>query len=247
MATRDEADADVTRSPHDVAMTRRVIKYLQVPRTERDDAWRERFFRAIPTAALVVGSPQLLTGPDGFEYVVLRTPKPPQRFAPRTLAQISIECTSRGRGAVLDPEPGSAAWVFRYGDLWSLRAHGGFVGDGVEPLEAQVIPSGRRRLQRETEFLVGAPSAHLFPSWARRVVGSYLRSHMGVRDPRVALVMDFAMRPTRSLAFNVYRDDQEDAAAFDLAMQRLASWYLPPGLGILSLGRDSDGSLQTKL
>ena len=121
------------------------------------------------------------------------------------------------------------------------------VGDGVEPLEAQVIPSGRRRLQRETEFLVGAPSAHLFPSWARRVVGSYLRSHMGVRDPRVALVMDFAMRPTRSLAFNVYRDDQEDAAAFDLAMQRLASWYLPPGLGILSLGRDSDGSLQTKL
>lgn len=220
-------------SPADPAKTREVIALLATPRASRDAAWIESFYARIPDAALSRGGGAATLGPDGFPYLPLRTSGQIERGDVLTsLRAAAVDCTDAGWGVVLDPAGTDVQWVFKYGDLWSLREYGGFAGDGVESAE-DGIPGGKRNfvVRKETQVIVSSPSAKFFPPYARRAFRDFLTRSLGIKTPRVALMLDPQSKPGRNLVFNVFREDFSPAT-LDNAMRRLSQWYLPPGIAV---------------
>ncbi len=75
--------------------------------------------------------------------------------------------------------------------------------------------------------MIGAPSRSYLPPSSARPLHDRLTRGWGIEAPRVALLMDPAMRPTRSLVLGVKRSDFPADAPVD-DMVRMLLWYLPP-------------------
>jgi hypothetical protein len=85
------------------------------------------------------------------------------------------------------------------------------------------------------EVLVGAPSEACLPGFARRAIGAFCRNTLRHPDPRVALVVDHTLTPSRNLMINVSReldggDDQKLSAVF-----HYLSWFMPKTYALLAL------------
>jgi hypothetical protein len=152
-----------------------------------------------------------------------------------TVRRLAERATEKGYGLVVCAQPDgdrSACWVFRYGDLWSLRAYGSFEGDRVESKKhaGDDMPVGPQGPQ----VIEAAPSETVFPIWARRVVGKWLFDRLGVIEPRAKLFVIPDARPHRNLVFNVDLPPGTSTPEH-AAMKALAGWFLPPGLGLFVL------------
>ncbi|MEO6914475.1 MAG: hypothetical protein ABI151_01535, partial [Chitinophagaceae bacterium] len=108
-----------SRQECDIEKTAIVADLLKVPRTRRDDAWYRSFYTNIDTASFQSSSPQILTGPDGFTYFILRTPEPIVPFESFCLKNMTEQfLLHNGWGVVFNPkEDKSADWVFTYGSM----------------------------------------------------------------------------------------------------------------------------------
>jgi len=208
---------------------------LQAPLEARDEAWQQQFDEAIKHAPFVAGD--VMQGPDGFAYRILRSAGAGEDTEKLTcVPAIALEATEDGYGLVVDPdEQGAAAWVFHYGQLWSLREYESFRGDPEdEPMEE----GGAEHVHEERQIMVGQPSEHMFPEYARRVVDLYLRRVVGIAEPQVLVMVDEAARPSRNLVFNLHPEDFPDQEAFQMALQSLM-WFLPPNRGVVAVSRDA--------
>ncbi len=217
----------------DLAKTEAVLNLLASPGEARDDAWGAAFQANVLEASFASPPQQLLDGPDGFPYFALMTPPTATPFTAFSVAHVLEHCTSKGCGIVINPAAQPPSWVFSYGDLWSLRAYGRLDGDPSDELPlgqsgAQPAPAG--------EILVGAPSEAFLPTWARAVLRSYLQQAVGLADPRVCLVIHPALRPTRSLVFNLFVDGPPLRMPFQEVLSRL-SWFLPSRRGLLAFNQ----------
>jgi hypothetical protein len=143
----------------DLTKTDQVVKLLATPRDQRDDAWQDAFMEAIVDASMATTPEQVIQGPDGFGYFVLRQPPVGESFSAFCVSHVLEMCTDRGLGIVIEPSGSSAEWVFTYGDLFSLRAYGSFHGDPTDTAG----PSVAGVLEKETQVMVGAPSEQLLP------------------------------------------------------------------------------------
>jgi hypothetical protein len=223
----------------DLAKTSETLRLLQTPEQARDAAWRARFYAAVVDASFAANPEQVMSGPDGFPYFVLVTPPTGVGFEPFCISHILEHCTDRGCGIALNPGPTGVDWVFKYGDLWSLRAYGRFEGDpSDEPGEG----GGVEVVERGREIMVGQPSDEFFPSWARNVVRAYLQG-IGVAQPKVMLIMDEKVRPKRSLVFNFHAEDFGGHEAFQGELRRL-HWFLPLNRGLVGFQRGADELLR---
>ena len=207
---------------------------LEVPREVRDAAWQERFDEAVGLAPFIAGD--VMQGPDGFAYRVLRRAEPGAPTAKLTsLPAVAEDATEQGYGIVIDPdERGAADWVYHYGQLWSLREYQTFHGDP----EDEPAGEGSEQVAEERQIMVGQPSEHMFPLWARRIVAAYLKRVVGVAEPEVLVMVDPSARPSRNLVFNVHPEDFPDDAAFQMALQSLM-WFLPPNRGVIAVSRNA--------
>jgi hypothetical protein len=218
----------------DLARTDQVVKLLVTPREQRDDAWREAFLEAIVDASLAAQQPQVIQGPDGFGYFVLRRPPVGQPFEPFCVSHILEMCTERGLGIVVEPSGGAAEWVFTYGDLFSLRAYGSFRGDPLDGAEEAAPSTGV--LGKDTPVMIGAPSEEILPSWARRVIASFLKQVGHVSEPRVLVMVEPARSPRRNLVFNVHPEDFPSGEQFQSVLNALG-WFLPPNRLVVGMSR----------
>ncbi len=177
---------------------------LAAPRDARNEAWQRQFDEAVKRAPFVAG--EVMQGPDGFAYRVLTSAgagEDPDRLT--SVPAIAQDATEDGYGIVIDPdEQGAAAWVFHYGQLWSLRQYDSFHGD---PEDEAVEEGAVEHVEEERQIMVGQPSEHMFPTYARRVVDLYLRRVVGIAEPQMLVMVDEAARPSRNLVFNLHPED----------------------------------------
>ena len=198
----------------DPAKTQTVADLFAEAREGRDEAWRERFYAAVPDASLMAFDPQVNQGPDEFPYFHLAIPDP---------GPVTPFCVTHLLEVVLDNGFGIAIfgdssrlegqeWVFTYGDLLSYSLFGRFDGDPA----AQLASGGDK-------VLVAAPSEAYLPARARKAMGNFVRRMYHHPDPRIALVCD----PQATLMINLTLEDYDgDAGKLSAAVHYL-SWFLP--------------------
>lgn len=193
----------------DLEKTAELERLFAVPREQRDQAWVEAFYAAVPDASLATRpDAQVVRGPDGFPYFALVMPEAEKEFETFCVTHVLDHCLAHGLGIVVGDveEP---QWVFPYGNLWSFKETGTFVPEMGEP----VPPQG--------EILVGSPTDEVLPPYAREVLRRELQAQ-GARSPGVLVVTAHDATPSQMLAFDPMPDPQR------------VLWYLPPNLALVA-------------
>lgn len=227
--------------------TTRLHELFATPRENRDDSWRAAFFAACWNAAAWQPEPACFDGPDGLPYYRLNLPAPGMRFEVESLANIAQECVERNAGVAFfangaDGED-AAQWVVSMGEIDSLIRFGNAEGDPIDLAEAKQphkgveverISAGHERLTvtEQHQVLVGSPSPDFLPSYTARAIHRLMHRVWGIPDPRVALVVDHHLRPSRNLIIGRKQGDFPTEQEGTFEMQRI-SWMLPPGRGLM--------------
>ncbi len=233
----------------DTEKTRILADLLTVPRGRRDAAWTERFFDAAWNASLFLADPAVITGPYGFPYVRLNLP-PAGRFKPASIANLAAICLERATGIALfaaasDPV-GASQFVFPMGMLDSLLRYDTWQGDPLDHqdmaggTDAESLEQGWGRtvtLRAAHEVMLGSPSVHYLPTYTARALLNHMRNTWQVAEPRVRLMVDPRLRPSRNLVVGCKQAQLPAGDPWDVQCRRLL-WYLPHGRSVVLMPDD---------
>ncbi len=209
--------------------TAEVLRLLAISEEQRDLAWRREFYAAAPGAYFAAGDPKGFSGPDGLPYFSMVTPQPGRMLEAYSIAHLLERATEDGFGIALNHRGEEADWVFRYGDLFSLRRYDDLE---VEQPGPSILEPGA---PPET-VLLASPSEDFLPVWARRVVKDFLSRRLGVKQPGVLVVARGVTGGVPELAFNLYAEDFKLPAAFQEAMD-LLGWFLPRHYSLVQVAK----------
>ncbi len=219
--------------------TNRLAQAMEVPREQRDSRWLDALQGAAWNASIVLPTEPVFLGPDGMPYVRLELPPVGEAVETNCLSNLFVSMAEQGLGAAFfknntDP-PEAAEYVMPTGVLESLRAYGTWDGDPDDVAELTAQPqqhaadSGIEKTDVETErqVMVGPPSESYLPKHTARLLYRHLTEGWKMEDPRIALVVDPQMTPTRNLVigrkFSEFPDQETAGQA-----ARMLLWYLPP-------------------
>ena len=231
----------------DQEKTRALRELLEIPRGRRDPAWTERFFDAAWNASLVVADPAVITGPDGFPYLRLDMP-PTGRFKAASIANLAAICLERATGIALFASPsdpvGAYQFVFPPGMLDSLVRFDTWSGDPLDHTEVAELDGsveqgwGRSVTLREAhEVMLGSPSVQYLPTYTARALMNQMRLVWKIAEPRVRLLVDPKLRPSRNLVVGRKRSEFAAGESWDDQCRRLL-WYLPQGRSVVLMPED---------
>lgn len=218
--------------------TNRLALAMQVPREKRDSRWLDEFQNAAWNASLVLPTEPVFLGPDGMPYVRLELPPVGEAVETNCLSNLFVSMAEQGLGAAFfrnntDP-PEAAEYVVPTGVLESLRAYGTWDGDPDDTAELASRPqkageSGMEKTEVETErqVMVGSPSEAYLPKHTARLLHRHLTEGWKMEDPRIALVVDPEMTPSRNLVIGRKFSEFPDPEIAGQAA-RMLLWYLPP-------------------
>src|SRR6201987_2221241 len=206
--------------------TNRLAQAMELPREQRDTRWLDEFQSAAWNASIVLPAEPVFLGPDGMPYVRLALPPGGESVEDHCLSHLFVSMAEQGLGAAFfknntDP-PEAAEYVVPTGVLESLREYGTWDGDpddlaGIEKAEVET----------ERQVMVGSPSETYLPKHTARLLYRHLTEGWKMEDPRIALVVDQQMTPSRNLVigrkFSEFSDPEVAAQA-----ARMLLWYLPP-------------------
>jgi len=217
----------------DLDKTQVISNLLLIPKAERNAQWREKFLFNVIDAKFSIGDPEVLRGPDGYNYLHLLPPGSLGRSSDVVIKQWMDELIEKGIGVAINPQQ-NPDWVFTAGDILNYKLNGEFYTATPNfNLEKEEV------IQKEEEVLVGQPSEIYLPNQARLCIKNFL-SQLGIETPRILLLA--RTKPEgmlQELAFDITRDDFEGDKDFDYAMQSV-SWFLPSHYTIISLSKDSN-------
>ncbi len=212
---------------------------MDIPREQRDSRWLDTFQGAAWNASVVLPTEPVFLGPDGMPYVRMELPPIGEAVETNCLSNLFVSMAEQGLGAAFfkNSTDGSEAaeYVMPTGVLESLRAYGTWDGDPEDTSELTTRPqqheadSGIEQTDVETErqVMVGSPSEAYLPKHTARLLYRHLTEGWKMEDPRVALVVDPQMTPTRNLVIGRKFSDFPDAEVAGQAA-RMLLWYLPP-------------------
>jgi len=218
-----------------------------------DAAWIDAFYDAAWHAALTLPWDSPVEGPDGLPYLRFDLPGEGE-FEAVSLGQIAPQCVKGGFGAAIfassDDPVERAAFVFSMGRIDSILRYDdpdGDPADREQPGQAMgksVAVEQRGQHQRVTvtgphQVMIGAPGRDYLPPSSARPLYSHLVDGWGYEEPRVGLMADPALHPSRALIIGVPRSAfPEDAPVDD--MMAVLTWYLPPGRSVMLMPEDMD-------
>ena len=219
--------------------TSRIAEAMEVPREQRDSQWLETFQSAAWNASVVLPKEPVFIGPDGMPYVRLELPPAGEAVETNCLSNLFVSMAEQGLGAAFfknqtDP-PEAAEYVVQTGVLESLRAYGTWNGDPEDVTELaakaqqhpQIGDTQQTAVEAPRQVMVGSPSESYLPKHTARLLYRHLTEGWKMEDPRIALVIDPQMTPSRNLVigrkFSEFPDPEIAAQA-----ARLLLWYLPP-------------------
>jgi len=246
-----EAEADRSNM-FSLEDTTRLHQLFTVAREERDASWTRIFFEACWNASVYLPNPPYFTGPDGLPYYRLNLPQPGMRFEAHCLAGIARTCVQRNAGAAFflngDDPAQASQWVISMGEIDSLIRFGRPDGDPADIAEASLADQNVEieqlsathqsiRITEAHQVLVGAPSPAFLPDYSARALHRLMTRLWGVAEPRVALLVDPHLRPTRNLVIGLRRSEFADEEEASFEMSRVA-WMLPPGRGVMLMPDD---------
>ncbi|SNS50950.1 hypothetical protein SAMN06295912_10821 [Sphingomonas laterariae] len=219
----------------DLTLTSRLAQLAAID--VRDDSWTDSFFAAAWNAAIALPAAAPETGPDGFAYLRIDIPEPGTVFDSQSLAHLAQDCVDRASGVALFPHPAAdrPVFVMSMGLLESLLRYGDWRGDPVDLAEqghGAGGESGPMTLKAGETILRGAPSSDYLSPAAARAMAAHLAGKWNMARPRVALLANPAMRPTRSLVINrrlASFADEADAQYF----AQCVMWHLPPSRALV--------------
>jgi hypothetical protein len=219
--------------------TNRLAQAMEIPRERRDGRWLDQFQKAAWNASIVLPTEPVFLGPDGMPYVRLELPPVGEAVETNCLSNLFVSMAEQGVGAAFfknNTDPAEAAeYVVPTGVLESLREYGTWDGDPDDLAELASRPpqpgdeSGIEKTAVETErqVMVGSPSEAYLPKHTARLLYRHLTEGWKMEDPRIALVVDPQMTPSRNLVigrkFSEFPDPETAAQA-----ARMLLWYLPP-------------------
>lgn len=225
----------------DLTRTATLHDLFAVRASDRDAAWRDAFFDAAWHGSTEVPAPTPFTGPDGFRYLRFDIPHA-GAFESQSIGNLAASLVEGGVGAAIfaSPDPEDAAqFVFSMGRLDAMVRFDNPEGDptdlGEQPRSADPAvyrvdgDETHQQLTTRTDHqvLVGAPSADYLPPATAHALYRHLTQGWGIADPRVALMLDPAMQPPRSLIVGRRVDGFKPDQDVDGAM-RMLLWYFPP-------------------
>jgi hypothetical protein len=225
--TVQEALAVLQKTGADINKTQRVKELLQMPAYKRDENWRRAFYEYVQTASFECGDPQIMTGPDGFPFFVLKTPAADQSFEPVCIQSLANEILDKGYGIVINPTDDTADWVFSYGDMVNLHLNNEFVSD-TDNVDVKNIEMTKKVevLKKGEDVMLAQPSVKYLPQQARQALKKFLQSK-GFKKPMVMMMCRKSSgKMIQELAFNVLPEDFSSPEERDYCMQQIG-WFLP--------------------
>jgi hypothetical protein len=232
----------VIRPEADITKTYIVDQLFKIPKTERNNQWYLNFYDNVPTASFACDSPQILTGPDGFPYFILRTPevgKPFESFCIRNMNEDFL--LDKGWGVVFNPkEDNTADWVFTHGDLVNLKLNNEFY-TVIDDSQKQNIEFKKTVgvTTKEEQVMLAQPSEEYLPKGTRAALRRFLKSK-GIKNPMVMMLTSTSNgKVVRKLAFNIHPENYPVASQLDYLMQQVG-WFLPNSYYIIPLPKNSN-------
>jgi hypothetical protein len=229
----------------DLYQTRVLHTQLGVPAAERDANWSEAFFPAAWNASVMLGEPPIAAGPDGFPYLRLQVPSAGS-FESNCLANLAQYAIDNGAGAAFcaSPDAPSPAYLMSLGQLYSLLRYDSWEGDpqDVEETRRGPLPdimldgAGGEKITFEAshEIMLGAPSREFLPAPLAAGILRHLTAGWGMTDPRVGILIDLQLAPSRNLLLSC-NDAGTPDRRFIKAHMGLLLWYLPPARSLMLL------------
>ncbi len=225
-----------------LAHSEQLHQLFTVPRERRNSLWLEKF-QFFAWNASVVAKESTFRGPDGFPYMRLNIPSTDHPGETNCISNICSSLAEQGLGAAFftsaEDEVTAAQYVISNGVLESLRAYGTWNGDPTDRAELREKPQSSSEDGLETSFiendrtvLVGDPAPKFLPAHTARFLHWHLSQGWKVAEPRVKLLVDQELAPSRNLVINTKFSDfpDSDIAA---ARTRMLTWYLPPRRGLI--------------
>lgn len=225
----------------DLEKTAAVDSLLQIPAAQRNLDWVRKLFSAIPDASLRSSKPEIMTGPDGFNYFVLALPDPDQPFEPYCLNYILPRCLEEGIGIVLNPTADKADFVWTFGHLWSFQNLGLFDRNLIAPSPPPTAAGTEPSEQKERKVKITPPTDDSVPPFARKALAQFLKTRVGHPAPALLLMQDEEAKPTENFVFNIFQENFEKPEHFNMTLQGLR-WFLPPHFGLAAVPQGSEVS-----
>ncbi len=206
----------------DISKTQIMVDLFAIPLEHRDPQWKQFFLDNVSTASFACDDPQVMTGPDGFPYFILRTPEPMKSFTSYCIQNMKDDfLLHNGWGIVLNPVGEKADWVFTYGDILNYHINNVFYTT-IENSDLK----GSAEVQINEEIFIAQPSEHYLPTGTRNLIRGFMKKN-GIRKPKVMMI-------TRSkdghviqeLAFNIFKEDYPTAEKLNTILGPI-SWLLP--------------------
>lgn len=232
--------------------TRRLEVLFRTPRAARDQQWAEAFYDAAWYASIALGDPIHFSGPDGFSYYRLNMPPEHTPFDSQSLGNLARDCCERYAGAAIFASADAAEpeFVFTMGLLDSMLRYDTPHGDPIDRSEsaqsskhdAFKVEAGTARhtiftVTKTHEILTASPSAEFLPACTARGLSRYMSHIWGIENPAVCLLVDAAMRPSRSLVIGRKRSTFASDEDIAREMTRLL-WFLPEYRSIIAMPED---------
>ncbi|WP_097062097.1 hypothetical protein [Sphingomonas guangdongensis] len=233
----------------DLTRTAVLHDLFALPPERRDDDWHRRFFDAAWHGSAELPAPTAFTGPDGFPYLRFDLPRG-GAFEAQSIGNLARSLVDNATGAAIFASPDDPAdapqFVFSMGRLDAMLRFDDPAGDpvdadaGARPVDEAVYAVDQRNghqaltVRASHQVMIGAPSSEYLPPATARALYRHLVQGWGIAEPRVAVMVDPALRPSRSLIVNRRRDgfgagQDPDGAA------RMLLWYMMPTQTIMLL------------
>jgi hypothetical protein len=231
-----------SRQECDITRTGLVAELLKVPRAKRGNDWYSSFYETIATASFQCSSPQVLTGPDGFPYFILKTPEANKPFESFCIKNITEDfLLNNGWGVVFNPaEDKSADWVFTYGGIVNYHLHKTFWSPTEEAATANIVfEKTVGAIQKAEKVMIAQPSEDYLPNTTRHAIKTFLQSK-GIKTPKMMMITSAGEGTvTRKLALNINSEDYPVVSKLDYLMQQIG-WFLPNNYLLVPVSKHSE-------
>lgn len=234
MRTNDVRFAVNPDAMFDIGATRSLDALFQTQ--ERDAAWLNAFYPAAWNASVSVPEIYHFDGPDGMPYYRLNLPSPNADFEAQSLSNLANTCVERNAGAAFfssaaDPET-SPQFVMPVGVLDAMLRFDSPEGD---PVDSENNPAKATTGSREV--LTATPSKEFLPAYTARALHRYMSRIWGIADPRIHLLIDPSLSPSRNLVIGRKRSSFSSDQEVTDEMARLL-WFMPPNRSLILMPED---------
>jgi len=231
----------LNRLEADISKTPLIVELFKTAQHLRDDTWYNAFYSNVATASFACNTPQVLTGPDGFPYFILKTPEDNKPFESFCIQNMKDDfLLDRGWGVVFNPAADkSADWVFTHGEIVGLHLNNQFVIE-TDPATVENIEFTKTvgLLKKEEKVMIAQPSVDYLPFATRHALKLFLQSK-GIKKPKLMMMSSYSDdKVIRKLAFNIHPEDYPITSKLDYLMQQVG-WFLPRQYIIIPLPKKS--------